>query len=235
MPPTFADLEAAVLRAVENAVNAPAGIPRIDAELPLQGDSGAVIPTMGQDEEKILKARASIVSVIRKNLQGPEEIQQLFSKYQDLAQMNAEQYALEFRSKHATLEEYSEAIEEFRTRAEAILNTCSDEVCTGLVQVDSKDLKETLSRTAVEVASKLLEQVLIQLHSLNQDIIQRYEVIQAEVSKSPTNSEEVVAVKKYLHEVPKELASLEALIIQGRQKEDFLGKYAYEVKQEEYG
>lgn len=120
----------------------------------------------------------------------------IFEPYEDLSNMNAEAFAMEFKAQDKSISDYETVIEAFNQRAsEAELASANDVDC-GFVRVQCLGFKDHLSEKAKHVCTLLKEQILAELTAANQEVSFRCERIARDITKVPTNSEEAINLQK---------------------------------------
>ena len=230
----------AAVDVVRNVVEAIQGLPRVEAGGQSQGGQAGgrehEIPSTRLDELSVRDAETRLVHVIEANMKAPETLATLFDDMLFLVALEVEAHCETFaKEKNVSggLETYTEEIERFQRVMEAIENTCTDSVRTGLFEVQCGGLKQQLLLKAKTVIRGLLEQIRDATATSNQAICSAYEDMMKKLSKVSTTSEEVVALKKFYAKFQQDQDTLREDIEFNKERDEYLERYYYPVLEED--
>eukprot|EP00899_Mesostigma_viride_P012092 jgi/Mesvir1/20884/Mv07961-RA.1 len=230
--PSLDELELALVEVLEMAVVAVAGLPRIDTEL--SRHEGACLPSMGINDEMVEGVRRYVSDAVLSSEEAVQAVISLFDPFLPLAALDVPAFTQDFRAADKSLKQYAETIHYYRDMAAEVLHACMAQVPSGLVLVRCDEIKNALAQKAQEVERRLLEQVLATLRQLNEEVSERHERVSAEITKPPVTSEDVVRLRRYVASVPGELAALQKLIGESKQREGFLNGFGFDVPEEDF-
>nr|AML30857.1 axonemal inner arm dynein heavy chain 1 [Marsilea vestita] len=186
------------------------------------------------DKALVNVAKEYISKTVRSNADKPLMVVKGFELFEDLANMDAEVFAKEFRAQDKNLAEYEATIEAYSKRSSESEFASANDMDCGFVRVQCVEFKSKLSDKAQRVCTLLKEQILDGLNVANQEVCQRCERIARDITKVPTNSEEAVNLQKLLFSCPNELLAVEKVLADCRQKDEFLEKFMFQIPELEF-
>lgn len=217
---------------IENVARSTHGFPRVDAELFEQKKTDA-IPSTGIDEVLVRKTVARVCQIFDINESGPNILVELFRDYLPLLTFDLKgELQIYFEEEHE-LDDYRDRIEHYRSISSKIEQLASNQVRSGIFEVDLTLVKVALSDRAKEISNSYLDQVLVKARSLHRRLISQYATMSKGVMKKPTNEEEAVKLKNYIKEVKVEIDNLNQDILLNQSREAFLESYFYTCSDED--
>ena len=232
--PSFREVEDVVRGCLDQFVLAVNGIPCVGVAAVNPSRRGQHIPGVNLDDDAVTAARTRVLSVMERSTIAPKALAALFEPFLDLLTMDTAAYLRKFLAAGHTLEEYAEAIEEFRNKADAIKDTALDQVRAGAYLVNCTELKQTLVDISLDVANKLLDQVCNSAKESNTRICEAYTFMNAEVVKQPDTGDAVLQLKKYIQKSAAEQETLQAEIKANKAREEFLGRFCYDIPEDDF-
>ncbi|KAJ7214742.1 hypothetical protein O6H91_Y473500 [Diphasiastrum complanatum] len=246
--PSFEELQADLLEVLDFAVSQGSGFLRVDAEK-VEPSQRMLLAVTEEDElVKVAKVHISCISevlifmlycsasscVVHLNRNEPKGLMHYFKPFEDLANMDPESFATEFKLQNKPLQEYEDTLNKFQARAIEAETSSENVVDCGFVRVRCQEFKDILIEKAKHVSLLLKVQVLGQMTAANVGVIGRSEHISREITKMPTNSDEAVSLRKFLVACPNELAVLEKILVGSKQKDEFLERYMFNIPETDF-
>ena len=109
---------------------------------------------------------------------------------------------------------------------------CTDDVRAGLYYLRCYDFKELLASSAEAQALKLIDQIRRSLRLSNTKVTEEYQLMAVELLKVCHNTEEVIALKKYIQKAQQDQDKMREIIHQNKNKDEFLMAYRFEALRE---
>jgi len=251
--PSFAEYEEVVRNALDNAVTAVSGLPRVGSNLsgastsfipPGNERSGghyannsSSIPTTTLTEDSVVSARKFVLNIMAGSTEAPRALAAMFDEWMYLLGEEAENFVRTFGERPdepPSLEEYQAEIDRLRHAAHTIELLCTDNVRTGIYIVRCRAFKEELTTSAKTLENRLLDQLRALNRANNIKINEDYTVMMSEVGKVSHSSEEVLALKRFIQRCAQDQERLKEIIAQNKERDEFMYNHRFPVPAEDF-
>ncbi|XP_062820321.1 dynein axonemal heavy chain 3 [Anolis carolinensis] len=174
------------------------GLPKVQVKLfpELKGDD-LILRTVQADESLVSKYLEKTGEIFDRNLIGPQKYLNVYNKYSDLLNNNAEQDVTDFLSKRHDLDDFMMKIDGL-TKLKKEIASMHVTVPLAMFCLDALKLNELLCQRTQRLKDRLIEFEIEENRELNQSICNQYNIIADKVSEVPLNTEELVELTAYL-------------------------------------
>ncbi|KAI9217055.1 dynein heavy chain, N-terminal region 2-domain-containing protein, partial [Blastocladiella britannica] len=225
--PPLNEMEAMLMRVLEDMVATVKDIPRIETKLftslvnePLH------LFSMALTDARIGEGK-SMRLVIQRNCVAPQRHLLTFERYKPLLTQKAEKRIDDFLREKTDLDEYELEVKRLLKLIEEI-SASPPTVHLGLVHLDTESLKLELVTRANALVQRLIDSVATTHRHQNQSICDHYEKISNKLMKTPQDTEELVDLIKYVDAVKdKDISTLRDEIARSKKRLDLLLNYAF--------
>eukprot|EP00854_Cymbomonas_tetramitiformis_P002297 gene2297-3019_t len=232
--PSFRDVEDMCVNVLEQFVSAVSGIPRVGSASNAPSRRGMHIPAVGLNEDCVNLVRNKVRAVLQMNAEPPRKLASLYDRFLYLLTMDKDAEMKKFQEEQHSLEEYAAEIDKYRTAADEITNTSLNEVRTGLYVVHTSNLKEALITSAMDLSTRLIDQVREASQLSNQVICESYSLMSTEVMRVPASGEEVLTLKKYIQKCRTDHDELQKEIDFNKRREEFMLTYRTDLPEQDF-
>ncbi|ETE64178.1 Dynein heavy chain 3, axonemal, partial [Ophiophagus hannah] len=174
------------------------GLPKVQVKLfpELKGDD-LIIRTVNEDEALVADYVQKTAEIFDLNLIGPQKYLNVYRKYNDLLNNNADKDVTEFLSKRHELEDFVEKIDGL-TKLKKEIASLHVTVPLALFCLDALKLNEELCNRTQRLKDRLIEFEVEENRNLNKSICNQYNIIADKVSEVPLTTEQLVELTAYL-------------------------------------
>ncbi|XP_026560379.1 dynein heavy chain 3, axonemal [Pseudonaja textilis] len=174
------------------------GLPKVQVKLfpELKGDD-LTIRTVNEDEALVADYVQKTAEIFDLNLIGPQKYLNVYRKYNDLLNNNADKDVTEFLSKRHELEDFVEKIDGL-TKLKKEIASLHVTVPLALFCLDALKLNEELCNRTQRLKDRLIEFEVEENRNLNKSICNQYNIIADKVSEVPLTTEQLVELTAYL-------------------------------------
>ncbi|XP_062999548.1 dynein axonemal heavy chain 3 [Elgaria multicarinata webbii] len=174
------------------------GLPRVQVKLfpELKGDD-LILRTVQEDESLVSKYVNKALEIFERNIVGPQKYLNVYRKYSDLLNNNAEKGVTEFLSKRHDLDDFVEKIDGL-TKLKKEIASMHITVPLAMFCLDTSKLNEVLCNRTQQLKDRLIEYEVNENREVNQSICNQYNIIADKVSEVPLTTEELVELTAYL-------------------------------------
>ncbi|KAF5833108.1 hypothetical protein DUNSADRAFT_10689 [Dunaliella salina] len=251
--PSFVEYEEVVRNALDNAVTAVSGLPRVGSNLSGASTSfippgnersvghyannSSSIPTTTLTEDSVVSARKFVLNIMAGSTEAPRALAAMFDEWMYLLGEEAENFVRTFGERPdepPSLEEYQAEIDRLRHAAHTIELLCTDDVRTGIYIVRCRAFKEELTTSAKTLENRLLDQLRALNRANNIKINEDYSVMMTEVGKVSHSSEEVLALKRFIQRCAQDQERLKEIIAQNKERDEFMYSHRFPVPAEDF-
>eukprot|EP00818_Percolomonas_sp_WS_P004750 CAMPEP_0117444502 /NCGR_PEP_ID=MMETSP0759-20121206/5277_1 /TAXON_ID=63605 /ORGANISM="Percolomonas cosmopolitus, Strain WS" /LENGTH=4349 /DNA_ID=CAMNT_0005236577 /DNA_START=155 /DNA_END=13203 /DNA_ORIENTATION=- len=192
--------------------------------------------TIKDDEEFAQDAWETCARVMIGNRGGPEALLELFKQYEVVLGYELDTFAAQFddefmsaKGNLPSLTDYKAEIERLYKFVDRIRSSSLDEVNFDMVRVDCAHIKSVLENHAMNAANSLLNHIADQVRTRNKNLSERYKQMFDRIQEEPKNAEELDALKKFIAQVPDEMASLRREFQEVQSNVNLLHSFEYNV------
>ncbi|KAH0631920.1 hypothetical protein JD844_019823 [Phrynosoma platyrhinos] len=174
------------------------GLPKVQVKLfpELKGDD-LILRTVQEDESLVSEYVQKTAEIFERNLIGPQKYLNVYNKYNDLLNNNAEQDVTDFLSKRHDLDDFVLKIDSL-TKLKKEIASLHVTVPLAMFCLDALKLNEELCRRTQRLKDRLIEFQVEENREVNQSICNQYNIIADKVSEVPLTTEELVELTAYL-------------------------------------
>ncbi|XP_042293782.1 dynein axonemal heavy chain 3 [Sceloporus undulatus] len=174
------------------------GLPKVQVKLfpELKGDD-LILRTVQEDETLVSEYVKKTAEIFERNLIGPQKYLNVYNKYSDLLNNNAEQDVTDFLSKRHDLDDFVLKIDSL-TKLKKEIASMHVTVPLAMFCLDALKLNEELCRRTQRLKDRLIEFEVEENREVNQSICNQYNIIADKVSEVPLTTEELVELTAYL-------------------------------------
>ncbi|KAG8145621.1 hypothetical protein E2320_012135 [Naja naja] len=174
------------------------GLPKVQVKLfpELKGDD-LIIRTVNEDETLVADYVKKTAEIFDLNLIGPQKYLNVYRKYNDLLNNNADKDVTEFLSKRHELEDFVKKIDGL-TKLKKEIASLHVTVPLALFCLDALKLNEELCSRTQRLKDRLIEFEVEENRNLNKSICNQYNIIADKVSEVPLTTEQLVELTAYL-------------------------------------
>ncbi|KAJ7305844.1 hypothetical protein JRQ81_010210 [Phrynocephalus forsythii] len=174
------------------------GLPKVQVKLfpELKGDD-LVLRTVQEDETLVSEYVKKTAEIFDLNLVGPKKYLNVYRKYSDLLNNNAEQDVTDFLSKKHDLDDFVLKIDGL-TKLKKEIASMHVTVPLAMFCLDASKLNEELCNRTQRLKDRLIEFTVEENREVNQSICNQYNIIADKVSEVPLTTEELVELTAYL-------------------------------------
>ncbi|XP_010216373.1 PREDICTED: dynein heavy chain 3, axonemal [Tinamus guttatus] len=156
-----------------------------------------ILSTVKPDESLFSELVNKLEKIFESNILGPQKYLNVYRKYSDLLNNNAEQDITNFLKEGHSLEDFSEKIDNL-TKLKREIASLHVTVPLAMFCLDAVQLNEELCNRIQNLKDRLIEFEVIENRTLNNSICNEYNIIAERVSEVPSNSEDLVELTAYL-------------------------------------
>ncbi|XP_062444589.1 dynein axonemal heavy chain 3 [Rhea pennata] len=149
------------------------------------------------DESLFLEFMNKLEKIFESNILGPQKYLNVYRKYSDLLNNNAEQDITDFLKEGHSLEAFSKKIDSL-TKLKREIASMHVTVPLAVFCLDAVQLNEELCNRTQNLKDRLIEFEVMENRTLNNSICNEYNIIAERVSEVPSNTEELVELTAYL-------------------------------------
>ncbi|ORZ39485.1 dynein heavy chain and region D6 of dynein motor-domain-containing protein [Catenaria anguillulae PL171] len=225
--PPLNEIEASLLRVLEDMVATVREVPRIETKLFTSlANEPLFLFSMALTDSRIGEGKL-MRSIIQRNCVAPQRHLLTFEKYKPLLTQKAEKKIDDFLREKTDLDDFELEIKRLLKLTEEI-SSSPTVVRLSMVHLDTEALKLELVSRANGLVQRLIDQVSEMHRRQNQSICDQYEKISNKLMKTPQDTEELVDLIKYVDTVKdREIAQLRDEIMRGKRRLDLLLNYAF--------
>lgn len=222
--PSLEEVEERIIANIEGIVASVGSLPRVEQEIAVssggagaggaKGDAGfpstasAVLASVQQDDEAVVRAKARAREIVRVNREGPEALLARFDKFKFLFSESEREENQAFVEGEHSLVECADRIERYKAIQDEISAVCDDIEVFAMFSVHALALKNAVKKQAGALISAIMHRVQGDFGDTCGDMNSRYAEISSTLSQTPTSSEELVALNKFWTTVVVELAEM---------------------------
>ncbi|KAG5504517.1 hypothetical protein JKF63_04969 [Porcisia hertigi] len=235
LDPPVSQIELGVLRVIERCLEHSNQVAAMGDQLfPLLELKPTYLLPLPADEAEVVDLKERVLAVLRGNRDAPLQLVQMYREFEYVATANVED-AIQATLKHVeALDEVDLLLERLsrdrRRLTERTLNT----VTFQLYAVDCRELKASLTASAVQLQQALLEAVATRLAEECAGVLRAYETIYAELSVDPTTPEELQKMRDTLAGVAAREEELQVIFKHVTEGNELLLRYGYLVPHDEF-
>ncbi|NWJ00116.1 DYH3 protein, partial [Crypturellus undulatus] len=156
-----------------------------------------ILSTVKPDESLFSELVNKLEKIFENNILGPQKYLNVYKKYRDLLNNDAEQDITNFLKEGHSLEDFSEKIDNL-TKLKREIASLHVTVPLAMFCLDAVQLNEELCSRIQNLKDRLIEFQVIENRTLNNSICNEYNIIAERVSEVPSNSEDLVELTAYL-------------------------------------
>ncbi|XP_015683342.1 dynein heavy chain 3, axonemal-like, partial [Protobothrops mucrosquamatus] len=173
-------------------------LPKVQVKLfpELKGED-LILRTVNKDETLVASYVQKTAEIFHLNLIGPQKYLNVYRKYNDLLNNNADKEVTEFLSKRHDLEDFVEKIDGL-TKLKKEIGSLHVTVPLALFCLDALKLNEELCTRTQRLKDRLIEFEVEENRNLNKSICNQYNIIADKVSEVPLTTEQLVELTAYL-------------------------------------
>ncbi|XP_053132344.1 dynein axonemal heavy chain 3 isoform X3 [Hemicordylus capensis] len=174
------------------------GLPKVQVKLfpELKGED-LVLRTVQADESLVSDYVVRTAEIFDRNIVGPQKYLNVYRKYNDLLNKNAEQDVTDFLSKRHDLDDFVEKIDGL-TKLKREIASLHVTVPLAMFCLDALKLNEELCSRTQKLKDRLIQFEVDENREANQSICNQYSIIADKVSEMPLTTEELVELTAYL-------------------------------------
>jgi dynein heavy chain len=241
--PSFAAVEQALLRVVEQMKGVVAVLPRAETLLPFAPDAAEeylrptvwdadVVADGGGGEgprpvpivNEVEPVRAQLLAVLAEQQQGAVAVATGYrTAYAALIDRTADSDVAEFLDEPHSFEEYIVKITELKALVTEISYERPREIRKGMYYVTCRLVNKELVRRANGLAEKLVKRMKEDANAELKELSARFEVIADKALETPTDTDHLMALKAYVAKAKaKEVPALQKQVEHNRKRLDFM-------------
>ncbi|XP_070617336.1 dynein axonemal heavy chain 3 isoform X3 [Erythrolamprus reginae] len=174
------------------------GLPKVQVKIfpELKGDD-LILRTVNKDETLVEDYVQKTAEIFHHNLIGPQKYLNVYRKYSDLLNNNADNDVTEFLSKRHELDDFVEKIDGL-TKLKKEIASLHVTVPLALFCLDALKLNEELCNRTQRLKDRLIEFEVEENRNINKSICNQYNIIADKVSEVPLTTEQLVELTAYL-------------------------------------
>ncbi|XP_066465573.1 dynein axonemal heavy chain 3 [Tiliqua scincoides] len=174
------------------------GLPKVQVKLfpELQGDD-LILRTVQEDESLVSDYVNKSAEIFDRNVIGPQKYLNVYKKYNDLLNKNADQDVTDFLIKKHDLDDFVEKIDGL-TKLKKEIASMHVTVPLAMFCLDALKLNEELCHRTQKLKDRLVQFQIDENREVNQSICNQYNIIADKVSEVPLTTEELVELTAYL-------------------------------------
>ncbi|KAI5107507.1 dynein heavy chain 7, axonemal isoform X1 [Silurus meridionalis] len=228
--PDFEDFEVILLKVYDAMLKCISSVPRVETKLYSEwpGTEGAktlkpiILP-------EILKShRDEILQVIRKESNGPKKHVRLYDKFAPLISQQAEQDMEHFLLEQHSFQEMMMEATRYQNLADEIQYDSCKVVRLGMFEVHCHELIHALVKRAEGLRETLVTRMLKDHQNCNKTLCDEFEKIATKAHSTPSNTQELMALKAYIKKVEaEEMPKLELQLRESMDRLCFLAGYEF--------
>ena len=209
----------------------------ITAQLMEAVDGGNCLKVARAEEDSIAECKDRVRQVVTVNMEGPRMIVEMYeafvTEYNNLLNLDPYKLGEDYKSAKHSLEQYQIDIEKFRKAAADVVDVTANEVCMGLMIVQTEPVKRGIGAKALQMAEILLAQIMSDNMDEMNEVCMRFEQMNSRAMEKPKESHEMKALKAYLEGIGKEQKLLHDKILNISKRMDFLHALGKEIPDED--
>ncbi|XP_025972035.2 dynein axonemal heavy chain 3 [Dromaius novaehollandiae] len=155
------------------------------------------LSTVKPDESLFSEFVNKLEKIFESNILGPQKYLNVYRKYSDLLNNNAEQDITDFLKEGHSLEAFSKKIDSL-TKLKREIASMHVTVPLAMFCLDAVQLNEELCNRTQNLKERLIEFEVMENRTLNNSICNEYNIIAERASEVPSNTEELVELTAYL-------------------------------------
>ncbi|KAL3678222.1 hypothetical protein R1sor_021178 [Riccia sorocarpa] len=160
-----------------------------------------VLAAVPLDDTRLEKARMVIKEVLELNFLVPLRLEQMYNIFQDLIDIDVDEYLKNYQAGNHSLEDYEAEINRFLKVSEHVKLRTDKETFASMFLVDCTRVREKLGRKAKGLAYKLCTQIMTQTTARNEIIRWKYQTMETRLQSPINTPEELDMMTKYLAEI----------------------------------
>ncbi|CAM4521786.1 dynein axonemal heavy chain 3 [Lepidochelys kempii] len=174
------------------------GLLKVEMQLfPELKKDDATLRTVKVDESLVSEYVNKTARIFDSNMVGPQKYLNVYKKYSDLLNNNAEQDITDFLKESHSLDDFTKKIDNL-TKLKKEIASMHVTVPLAMFCLDALNLNEELCNRAQNLKNKLIQFEVDENRELNKSICNQYNIIADKVSEVPLNTEELVELTAYL-------------------------------------
>ncbi|NXN95540.1 DYH3 protein, partial [Rhinopomastus cyanomelas] len=156
-----------------------------------------ILRTVKPDESLFSKYMNEVEKIFESNVLGPQKYLNVYRKYSDLLNNNAQQDVTDFLKESQSLEALTKKIDSL-TELQREVASMHMTVPLALFCLDAVQLNEELCNRTQNLKDRLIEFGVMENRELNERICNEYSLIAKRASELPLNTEELVELHAYI-------------------------------------
>ncbi|XP_048348807.1 dynein axonemal heavy chain 3 [Sphaerodactylus townsendi] len=173
------------------------GLPKVHVKLFPGIKEDLTLHTIQEDESLVAEFMGKMAEIFDRNIVGPQKYLNVYRKYSDLLNNNAEQDVTDFLSKRHELDDFVEKIDGL-TKLKREIASMHVTVPLAMFCLDALNLNEELCFRTQKLKDRLIQFEVEENRELNSGICNQYNIIADKVTEVPLTTEELVTLTAYL-------------------------------------
>ncbi|NWX20475.1 DYH3 protein, partial [Aegotheles bennettii] len=204
------------------------GLPKVERFLfPELRRDDLTLSTVKPHESLFTECVNKLEKIFENNILGPEKYLNVYRKYSNLLNNNAEQDVTDFLKEDNSLETLTEKIDSL-TKLKGQIASMHVTVPLAMFCLDAVQLNEELCSRTQNLKNRLIEFAVTENRVLNERICNEYDLIAKRMSEEPLNTEEIVEFDAYLKKSSEvTVVKLREEVAEAARRLEFLMDYAH--------
>ncbi|KAG6554405.1 hypothetical protein Mapa_004322 [Marchantia paleacea] len=160
-----------------------------------------ILPAVSLDEQRVETARTIIEEVLELNFLVPKKLEQMYAVFQDLLQLNVDEYLEKYQADNHTLGDYEAEVTRFLQVADHVKLRSDKETLASMFLIDCSRVREVLGRKATSLAYQLCTQVMTETTKKNEIVRWKYTTMETRMLRPIENAEDLDSMVKYIAEI----------------------------------
>nr|XP_008115484.1 PREDICTED: dynein heavy chain 7, axonemal [Anolis carolinensis] len=219
--PTFSDYEAIFLNIYSVMVKAVNLFPRVETKL-FSRLSESKVQSLSNlkpiiPNEILEKHKKNIKDEIARQSKAPIEHLELYDKYHDLINKQAERDIDQFLSEEHTFEEITAQVAKYQSIRDEIQYNSRKCIRLGMFELHCDELIRSLTKRADGICSKIIAKMFKDHQDLNTRLCDEFEKIAERALSTPSNTHELMEFKAYIEKVEEvDMLEMEQKLIEAK-------------------
>ncbi|KAM9486848.1 dynein axonemal heavy chain 7-like, partial [Clarias gariepinus] len=228
--PDFKDFEVILLKVYEAMLKCISSVPRMETELysewPGTEDAKMLKPVILPEILEVQKDE--IKRVIREESSGPTAHVRLYDKFAPLVSQQADQDVEQFLMEEHSYQDLITEATHYQQLADEIQYDYCKVVRLGMFEVHCQELIRALVKRVEGLKEKLVTRLLEDHQTCNKLLCDEFEKIATKAHSTPSNTQELMALKDYIKKVEaEEMPKLELQLSESMKRLCFLAGYEF--------